>query len=531
VNRSALADFARRSALLDMNVPGAPPVLRRNLRLLLLLLTITLTHGVARVEAQHVLRDDMTGGDCEPGGFGVWSPTAKSCTLVVDLQGTLELASDGLTLDGGGHEMTPRPGDATGVRTAGRSGATITNLVLRDFQVGVEIKGGASSRILGTTVRGGPMGGPGALCGIHLDGTTGNEVDDNTVEDGNGSGICLSASHRNRLKGNRVRRQRSVEIELTSSDENRIYRNDLTAGPGQRTQGVTLFASRNNAIAANTIAGYGGGAIELVFSDLQRVFFNTLTNSAGGGVLVTGDDNLVFCNDSSGNPLGFDVAAASARNLFWMNNLFAADTARDRAGRVAGIRFELPAPAGGNHWRVNAPFCVNANGDAFCDAPFPFLGNQDNLPWEHPVPWRLLPEICFLQAPPPPPSTPPPPIDAAWAAETFALLRDFEHALAAGDVAGLAARLDPEAVLLDGVELVTGKPAILERLVLRASCGDRTTRLRPLAIPRAANDDLLSLAVEPCDGKAFRIVARAESATEPPGWRLRRILIEPLSDR
>jgi hypothetical protein len=73
-----------------------------------------------RLFAQHVIRNDMTGGYCEPGGFGAWSPTQRTCTLATHVQGTLEIVGDGITIDGAGHLLEPRAGDRQGVTVSGR---------------------------------------------------------------------------------------------------------------------------------------------------------------------------------------------------------------------------------------------------------------------------------------------------------------------------------------------------------------------------------------------------------------------------
>lgn len=48
--------------------------------------------------------DDATGGDCTQ--FGIWNAMAKTCTMTADTEGTMQIMSDGVTLDGNGHTIT-----------------------------------------------------------------------------------------------------------------------------------------------------------------------------------------------------------------------------------------------------------------------------------------------------------------------------------------------------------------------------------------------------------------------------------------
>src|SRR4029077_19455793 len=93
------------------------------------------------------------------------------------------------------------------------------------------------------------------------------------------------------------------------------------------------------------------------------------------------------------------------------------------------------------YWSSNAAACVDATGDGFCDAPYLFIGNQDNRPWFKPVPWRFFPSACFTAGPP---NRPPP--------ETAARLVAIEWGLAVanGNEEDIAARLAPDAQLTTG---------------------------------------------------------------------------------
>ncbi len=485
----------------------------------------------AGVRAQHLV--DETGGDCAQAGWGVYVAAERSCTLVADLQGTITLAADGLKLDGGGHTLTARPGDQVGVGAAGRRGLKVENLTVRGFEVGIQVKGGADNAVrkvkavAGLRVAGRPS------CGILLDGAQHDVVDDNDVEDNAGSGICLDGAKRNHLGKNKVLRNQEAGIVLVSSDRNTIARNTIGGAANALSTGVDLFASSDNLILGNDVDANRSRAVGLVTSDRNLVTFNILTANVGGGVVIdTSADNHVICNDSTGSQLGVDISAGSTGTLTFMNNFYATDSARDRAGAPFGNLFNLQQPVGGNYWKVHAPLCVDLNADGFCDAPYRFNGNQDNEPWVAPVPWRIDPLTCLgWPGPQKPDDEERPRVDALVGWEGVELFRDLERAVAAGDPGRLAERLSSDALLLDGSTPVAGAAAVAKALSGRAQCAGGSSLVRPLALPAARDGFLLAIGWERCGAPAegsARLLALVETGGDAAArWKIRRIVLDP----
>jgi parallel beta-helix repeat protein len=67
---------------------------------------------------------------------GTWDSDTMTATLTQDLAETIQIESDGITLDGGGHTITGT-GLLSGVYLLGRTGVTIRNLTVREFQCGI----------------------------------------------------------------------------------------------------------------------------------------------------------------------------------------------------------------------------------------------------------------------------------------------------------------------------------------------------------------------------------------------------------
>ena len=124
------------------------------------------------------------------------------------------------------------------------------------------------------------------------------------------------------------------------------------------------------------------GALISTHSNLVR--FNKFLGSGQVGIGVdVGLANYIQCNDFARNGLG--IRTGGLFNTVVDNNFFVNDTAIDLG---FWNFFER------NYWEVNAPNCVDADGDGFCDAPYVFAGNQDGLPRVNPVPWELNPAAC-----------------------------------------------------------------------------------------------------------------------------------------
>ena len=95
-----------------------------------------------------MITDGPNGGDCS--GFGTWDAGTKTCTLTTGISlgdnTAIEIASDGITLDGAGHIMSSNDADQnSGVRVSDKSDIVIKNITLQGFVHGIEIVDGSSN--------------------------------------------------------------------------------------------------------------------------------------------------------------------------------------------------------------------------------------------------------------------------------------------------------------------------------------------------------------------------------------------------
>ena len=95
-------------------------------------------------KSTYFLKNDATGGDCEVRGIGAWDPTTNTCTLTHDITetvqigGTMNGVSDGITLDGGGYTLR---GSTQGLYIYGANNIVVKNLSVENCSKGIVVDG------------------------------------------------------------------------------------------------------------------------------------------------------------------------------------------------------------------------------------------------------------------------------------------------------------------------------------------------------------------------------------------------------
>jgi parallel beta-helix repeat protein len=173
----------------------------------------------AQASATKIIRDDATGGDCA--SIGRWNATTKTCRLTTELnQTTIQIDSDGITLNGNWHTITGT-GSGVGLIVDGRTRVTVINLKVNNFDVGIRlidsddnilVRNNVSNNIEGGIFVRGPdnilvrndASSINAGDGIFLAGSN-NTLILNTANSNNGNGISLTRSDNNTLVINTAR--------------------------------------------------------------------------------------------------------------------------------------------------------------------------------------------------------------------------------------------------------------------------------------------------------------------------------------
>lgn len=149
-------------------------------------------------------------------------------------------------------------------------------------------------------------------------------------------------------------------VDVVASDLNDVQGNTLTTS-GE--WGIRLFEGNNNSVAGNSISNAG-----------------TPFAGQGFGVwILHADGNDINSNTFEGMLYGVDATTGAGNQIH--GNYFIGNTIQ--AEDAGGNSFNLAAPVGGNLWDdydEPAEGCFDADTDGFCDAPYIFTSNQDNLP-------------------------------------------------------------------------------------------------------------------------------------------------------
>lgn len=138
------------------------------------------------------------GGDCST--FGTWNAGTLTCTMTSNLTETVQIDSNGITLDGNGGSLTASyAGNGNGIYIYQKSGITIKNLTIQKFYNGIySYYQSAGNRFINNTVT------QNTNIGIFVGGwgSNNNILTNNIVSNNNYYGINIYESESNTLTGN-----------------------------------------------------------------------------------------------------------------------------------------------------------------------------------------------------------------------------------------------------------------------------------------------------------------------------------------
>ncbi len=220
------------------------------------------------------ISDDATGGDCA--SIGTWVSATKTCTLTTDLTETIQIDSDGITLDGNGHTLTGS-NTGNGVYLNSTTGVTVRNMNITGFARGIEIWRSNGNTIAGSTFSGN-------YYGINIRSSDGNTVAGNDASGNRYDGITLYGSDANSLTGNSASNRRRYGIYLSGSSNNTITGNTASNNDSSYNNeyGIVLDNSFGNTLADN-VAKENKFYDLYIFGNQDIHCDNTITNTTGSG--------------------------------------------------------------------------------------------------------------------------------------------------------------------------------------------------------------------------------------------------------
>lgn len=215
------------------------------------------------------ISNNATGGDCA--SIGTWNPATLTCTLTNDLTETVQIDSDGITLDGGGHTMTGL-NTGNGIYLYEKSGVTIKNLTIKNFSYGITLDLSSNNTVHTNT--------------ISVDMTSSNRY--------TGETLTLYDSNNNKIYDNSFSKANEA-LTLYNSSSNKIYRNTFS----EAGEALTLYYSNDNEIYNNNFINNTTHLTD--YSGVRNTF--NLPEPLGGNYFDTFDEPAEGCYDA--NPDGF----------------------------------------------------------------------------------------------------------------------------------------------------------------------------------------------------------------------------------
>ena len=218
-----------------------------------------------------------------------WSITVDT-TLTEDHDGRFEIDADNVTLDCDGHTITGpgRLAGLPGIWLSGRTGVTVKNCVLVDFNDAFRVIDSHGNTFIGnsmSTLR----------QGFTLSGSTNNTIDGNTITDANDFfAISLGAS----------------------SHGNTVTNNSVMDTP----VGFYVEFSDNNTLTGNTATQVSGNAFDVKSSDGNTLSNNVASQVTNGFIVWEGAaDNVLTDNQALDGGTGFELATSSHHNTLTNN--------------------------------------------------------------------------------------------------------------------------------------------------------------------------------------------------------------------
>lgn len=387
-----------------------------------------------------ILKNDATGYDCAGRngipGIGIWDFSSKTCTLTKNVNETIQINDDGITLDGANYASI---GLNTGyaVLVSGRN-SIIKNLRISNFSSGIYLKSSSNTAdsITATTY------GSGVIVdsndntvknsyllqnqkGISQAKGENNLYENNTITS-NGYGISLSGGSKTTVKNNIISKNLFVGME-TSIPYNYIYGNKFIDNldwplfisgymlatndvddnniiddkpvryykniDGQTFESLDMglfycincsnITVRNNAFAKNSRLYLGNNHNTLVENEFSEKTLEITLDGSSENTIRKSDFNNIRLLYSSNN------------NKFYNNNIFADYNAVIIASSVNNIFYEN-LPTGGNYWSLFSR-CQDSNNDGICDSQYVINSSYnavDKYPYKKPISHEPPPPPC-----------------------------------------------------------------------------------------------------------------------------------------
>jgi len=155
--------------------------------------------------------------------------------------------------------------------------------------------------------------------------------------------VFLFDSKNNKIQENNISGR--FGMRLVQSDENEISGNRLL---GNKFSGMFLYASDGNQIAGNNASRNNQNGISLLSCSENVIRENVVDANADTGIwLNLSNDNQLYLNNISNNPIGLDIMHSTGNRIFHNNFLGNKEHSQDIGGSNSWDEGNV---TGGNYW-------------------------------------------------------------------------------------------------------------------------------------------------------------------------------------
>ena len=335
--------------------------------------------------------------------IGTWDPGSRTYTLSTDVNETIQIDEDNLTLDGAGYTVTGT-GTSYGIYLYERTAVTVRNVNVEEFSYGIGLYNSTGNTVTNNNTS----------CnnryGIYLRDSNSNTLTGNTASD-NHEGIFLRDSSDNTLTANNTSNNYSGIYLYHNCNNNTLM--DNTAS--KNSHGIYLYNSGSSTLIGNTANSNNYYGIHLYNSSNNTLTDNIASWNHNSGIyLYNSSDNTLTANTTSNNYPGIyfyyncngnTLTSNTVSNNYYgiylyhncnnneiYNNNFINNQTQAYTYSCSGNVFNLPAPIGGNYWsNWTTP---DTDRDGLVDDYYVFTSGQDNLPWVRQYAWSNAPPIA-----------------------------------------------------------------------------------------------------------------------------------------
>lgn len=278
------------------------------------------------IKSTKFIEDNSIGGDCS--SIGVWDDATKTCRLTTNVNETVQIDSNGITIDGNGYSIIgSNTGD--GVFVSQKTGIVIKNLNVSNFFDGVGLYGSQTNVVNNVSTVNNAYG-------IRLENSEGNVIEDNILETNSNFNLYLQGGFA----------------------RNNLIRNNTVTGGGR---GMYLnFAGVQNAIENNIITGTRLDGISILFTPEVTIRGNKIT-----GITTQNKSGIYIGRRTSGTTYNITITENTISGNNWgilldtypipLNPpekiaVYHNNIVSNQIGVVGGYPLELSFNAEGNYW-------------------------------------------------------------------------------------------------------------------------------------------------------------------------------------